>query len=66
MEENGKEVESIRRKIQSKNPLAFSTKSKQKEEELSMEVEDRPSIILQNIHHIKGCNCKKSQCSNNY
>ena len=56
MEENGKDIESIRKKIVSKNPLAFIAKFKPEEvqDEVHMEVEVRPSNLIQNVHHIKG------------
>lgn len=67
MEENDEELKKIRKKITSRNPLAFTNKLK----EISKHESEEPSKTMKlpkakKIRHIKGCNCKKSQCMNNY
>ena len=67
MEENEEEIKKIRNKIISRNPNAFQKKAK-----VTENVPDTHNITnsqvspKKKIRHIKGCNWRKSQCSNNY
>ena len=67
MSENDEELEKIRRKITSRNPLAFIDKLKPLDED---EGEDEPptpqNSSQKKVKHVRGCNCRKSQCGNNY
>ena len=66
MEENEEEINKIRKKIASRNPHAFQ--SKVKVDEINQNLSEGESKLSNQDKkiHIKGCNCKKSQCSNNY
>lgn len=68
MEENDEELANIRKKITVRNPYAFSDKLKllNKEEEKSIERIPELTRSERKRRHVKGCNCKKSQCMNNY
>lgn len=68
MEENDEELEKIRKKITTRNPLAFIKKAKviPKPEEKEVEEFRKSPTKHKKVQHIKGCNCKKSHCMNNY
>ena len=67
MEENEEEIEEIRRKIESRNPLAFEAKLKVVDKTTSKIHGDNYILSPEKkVHHAKGWNWKKSQCSNNY
>lgn len=66
MEENEEEISKIRKKVLSRNPSAFEKKIKVADEVPNLLVEDPFDSESKKAIHVKGCNCKKSQCSNNY
>lgn len=68
MEENEEEIIQIRKKIASRNPHAFKEKVKVTnplDDEMPPLIGSDGSEVAEKVH-IKGCTCKRSQCSNNY
>ncbi|XP_018476324.1 uncharacterized protein LOC108847556 [Raphanus sativus] len=58
------DVLNSRKKIESRNPLAFAPKIISRSSDPVQETRDDASKTPASGHHRRGCNCKKSKCSN--